>query len=122
MDEDKPLDETILRASMARDLPLWSGGTRAITRTYRTQGWKGTLMAVNAIGHLAEVAWHHPDLQVSFASVTVHLTTHDSGGVTRKDLALARKIEEILMWRPSMEGSGLEGTPSDPKYAYMKYD
>jgi 4a-hydroxytetrahydrobiopterin dehydratase len=35
-----------------------------LRRKYRTEGWKGTLMVVNTVGHLAEAAWHHPDLTV----------------------------------------------------------
>ena len=58
-------------------------------------------MVVNAIGHLCEAAWHHPDLLVSYPSVTVRLNTHDAGGVTEKDMELAQKIEEVVMWRPS---------------------
>ena len=57
-------------------------------------------MVVNTVGHLAEAAWHHPDLTVSYAFVTVKLMNHAAKGVTEKDFALARKIEEVLMWRP----------------------
>ncbi len=57
-------------------------------------------MVTNAIGHLAEAAWHHPDLEVRFGSVTVRLQTHDAGGITGKDLDLARQIEAVVLWRP----------------------
>jgi len=33
-----------------------------IRRTFRASGWKGTLMVINAVGHLAEAAWHHPNI------------------------------------------------------------
>ena len=108
---------------IATDLPRWRYEDGFIKRTYKTQGWKGTLMAVNAIGHLAEAAWHHPDLVASYPSVEVRLQTHDAGGITDRDFALARKIEDVVMWRPGREGGALEGAPeNDERFAYIKYD
>lgn len=119
---DAILDEAIVRERLAADLPRWRLEAGSIRRTYRTHGWKGTLMVVNAVGHLAELAWHHPDLSVSYASVAVRLTTHDAGGVTEKDVALASKIEEVVTWNPAADDALLEGTPSDPRYAYVIAD
>jgi 4a-hydroxytetrahydrobiopterin dehydratase len=108
---------------LAAELPHWRVDNGCLKRRYQTGGWKGTLMAVNAIGHLAEAAWHHPDLAVSYAAVEVSLSSHDAKGITDKDFALARKIEEVLTWRPGTEAGGaLEGTPDDPRYTYLKYD
>ena len=108
---------------LAADLPKWTYEDGWIRRKYKTSGWKGTLMVVNTVGHLAEAAWHHPDLNVSYAFVTVKLMNHAAKGVTEKDFALARKIEDVLMWQPGSEAdSALEGTPDDPRFKYMKYD
>jgi 4a-hydroxytetrahydrobiopterin dehydratase len=80
-------------------------------------------MVVNAVGHLAEAAWHHPDLTVSYAFVTVKLVTHSAKGITEKDFALAKKIEEFMQWQPGKEGGALEGTPNeDQRFKYIKYD
>jgi 4a-hydroxytetrahydrobiopterin dehydratase len=79
-------------------------------------------MVVNAVGHLAEAAWHHPDITLSYAWLEVRLTTHTAKGITEKDLALAKKIEEVVAWQPGLEGGALEGTPTDPRFAYIKYD
>jgi 4a-hydroxytetrahydrobiopterin dehydratase len=49
---------------------------------YKTPSWKGTLMAVNTVGHLARGAWRHPDLTLSYAWLEVKLMTHDAKGVT----------------------------------------
>ena len=92
-------------------------------RTYKTNSWKGTLMVVNTVGHLAEAAWHHPDITASYAWVEVRLVTHSAKGITMKDLELAKKIEAVVGWQPGKEGGALEGTPeSDMRFAYIKYD
>ena len=111
-----------VEARLTGELAHWTLDRGAIRRTYRTHGWKGTLMVINAVGHLAEAAWHHPDLSASWDRVEVRLTTHSAGGITDKDLTLARKIEDTVHWRPGAEGGALEGTPTDPRFAYVKYD
>ena len=121
MSDEKVYSEEEIRQRIETELPHWYYEDGWIRRKYRTSGWKGTLMVVNTVGHLAEAAWHHPDLTVSYAFVLVKLVTHSAKGVTDKDFELARKIEETLMWRPG-EGSPLEGTPDDPRFKYIKYD
>jgi 4a-hydroxytetrahydrobiopterin dehydratase len=80
-------------------------------------------MVVNTVGHLAEAAWHHPDITLSYAWLEVRLSTHSAKGITDKDFALARKIEEVVQWQPGLEGGALEGTPrDDQRFAYIKYD
>ena len=88
--------EADISKRLAAELPRWRYERGAIRRAYRTTGWKGTLMAVNAVGYLAEAAWHHPDLAVSYAALEVALSTHDAGGITDKDFALAGAIEALL--------------------------
>jgi 4a-hydroxytetrahydrobiopterin dehydratase len=81
-----------------------------IRRKFTTEGWQTTLLLVNAVGYLCEAAWHHADLAVTWGKVWVKLKTHSAGGITDKDFALARKIEEVVLWRPA-PGGPLEGTP-----------
>ncbi|MBT9595503.1 MAG: 4a-hydroxytetrahydrobiopterin dehydratase [Vitreoscilla sp.] len=110
-------------ARLQDELPQWRLEDGWIRRKYKTSGWKSTLMVVNTVGHLAEAAWHHPDLTVSYAFVTVKLMNHAAKGITDKDFELAKKIEEVVGWRPQLvEGSALEGTPDDPRFKYLKYD
>ncbi|MGH8670957.1 MAG: 4a-hydroxytetrahydrobiopterin dehydratase [Burkholderiales bacterium] len=114
-------DET--KARLAAELPQWYYEDGWIRRKYRTSGWKSTLMVVNAIGHLAEIAWHHPDLTVSWGFVTVKLMNHAAHGITDKDFALAGKIEEVVHWQPAKEGGPLEGTPQDDqRMKHVRYD
>lgn len=107
---------------LAGDLRHWTLQDGTIRRVYRTHGWKGTLMVVNAIGHLAEAAFHHPDLIAGYTRVEVRLSNHDAGGITDKDFELAAKIESVVQWQPARDGGALTGTPSDPRFAYIKYD
>jgi 4a-hydroxytetrahydrobiopterin dehydratase len=82
-----------------------------LRRKYNTDGWPTTLMLVNTIGYLSEAAYHHPDLAVTWGKLWVKLKTHVSGGITDKDFALARVIEDHVLWRPDPD-SALEGTPN----------
>ncbi len=112
-----------VEARLKDELPHWYLEEGWIRRKYKTSGWKGTLMVVNTVGHLAEAAFHHPDLSVSYAFVIVKLMNHAAKGITNKDFDLARKIEQVVMWQPGKEeGSALEGTPEDPRFKYIKYD
>ena len=110
-----------VEARLAAELPGWYFEDGWIRRKYKTSGWKATLMVVNTVGHLAEAAWHHPDLTVSYAFVIVKLMTHDAKGITDKDFELAQRIEDVVGWRPGA-GSSLTGTPDDPRFKYIKYD
>ena len=107
--KDATYDEAQIQERL-KDLPGWYYEDGWIRRQYKTDGWPTTLMLVNAIGYLAEAAYHHPDLAVTWGKVWVKLKNHAAGGVTDKDLELARKIEDSVLWRPS--GGALEGTPN----------
>jgi 4a-hydroxytetrahydrobiopterin dehydratase len=93
-----------------RGLAGWHLEDGWLRRKYTTEGWQATLVLVNAIGFLAEAAYHHPDLAVTWGKVWVKLQTHSAGGITDKDFALAQKIEELALWRPAA-GGPLEGNP-----------
>jgi 4a-hydroxytetrahydrobiopterin dehydratase len=108
---------------LKRDLPHWKLEGGWIRRKYKTNSWKGTLMVINTVGHLAEAAWHHPDITASYAWVEVRLMNHAAKGITDKDFELAAMIEKVVQWQPGSEGGALEGTPAtDQRFAYVKYD
>ena len=121
--KERVYSESEIKAKLEAELPKWYFEEGWIRRKYKTEGWKGTLMVVNTIGHLAEAAWHHPDLTVSYAFVIVKLCTHSAKGISDKDFELAKKIESVIHWQPKLEGKGLEGTPNeDQRFRYIKYD
>jgi pterin-4a-carbinolamine dehydratase len=121
MTDEKTYTPAEIGQRLATALPAWDYAEGCLRRQYRTSGWKGALLVVNTIGHLAEAAWHHPDLKISYDSVVVDLKTHSANGITDKDFELAHKIEETVQWRPAV-GSALEGTPDDPRFRYLYYD
>lgn len=112
-------EDADIAARLTGPLASWRLEDGHLCRTYRTGAWKSSLMVVNAIGHLAELAWHHPDLEVGFMAVTVRLQTHDANGITDRDFELAAKIESFIGWQPRREGGALEGTPDDPQFRYL---
>ncbi len=104
-------EEQIAGILQEMNLNQWYLEEGWLRRKYNTDGWPTTLMLVNAIGYLCEAAWHHADLAVTWGKVWVKLKTHSAGGITDKDFALAQKIEEIVLWKPT-PGGALDGTPN----------
>ena len=119
---ERTYSDAEIQEILKRDLPAWRLEEGWIRRTYKTHSWKSTLMVINTVGHLAEAAFHHPDLTASYAWVEVRLMNHAAKGVTDKDFELARKIEVVVGWQPGKAGGALTGTPEDPRFAYIKYD
>ena len=119
---DETFDEATITKRLSEELPHWYYENGWIRRKYRTTGWKGTLMVINTVGHLAEAAWHHPDIAASYAFVIVKLMNHAAKGITEKDFELAKKIEEVVHWQPGVEEGSLEGTPTDQRFRYVRYD
>jgi len=108
--QDRTYSAAEAKEHLAR-LPGWSIADGWLTRRFATDGWGTTLMLVNAIGFAAEAADHHPDLAVAWSSVTVKLSTHSAKGITDKDFELARRIDEVALWRPEPgRAAGLTGT------------
>ena len=121
--KEKTYSEAEITERLQKELPKWRYENGWIRRKYKTNSWKGTLMVINTVGHLAEAAWHHPDLAASYAFVEVKLMNHAAKGITDKDFELAKKIEDVIQWQPGSEGGALEGTPhGDQRFAYIKYD
>jgi 4a-hydroxytetrahydrobiopterin dehydratase len=84
--------------ALARELtgvPGWQRDGDAIQRTWRFADFKTAMIFVNGVAALAEKANHHPDLTIHYNEVTLRLWSHDAGGLTARDFALARAIEVI---------------------------
>lgn len=73
----------------------WTRRGSAITRTFQFKGFPEATAFVSRLVGPAEAMNHHPDVDVRYNKVTVTLSTHDSGGVTENDLALAERIDAL---------------------------
>jgi 4a-hydroxytetrahydrobiopterin dehydratase len=86
------LSDTDVQAGLAQ-LSGWERAGDEIVKTYECASFPAAIAFVVQIGFAAEKANHHPDLDIRWRKVKVALTTHDQGGLTTKDLDLARAIE-----------------------------
>ena len=73
----------------------WNLQEGMIVRTFAFADFAAAMRFVNAIAQAAEAADHHPDIDIRYNKVTLALTTHDSGGLTEKDFALAAEADTI---------------------------
>lgn len=92
--ERRLLTKTELEQSLAT-LGGWQTAARAIKCSRKFANFAEALEFVNAVGELAESADHHPDITFGWGYADILLTTHDRGGVTDVDMALARQIDAI---------------------------
>lgn len=76
-------------------VPEWTRKGAVISRTCQFKDFPAAIQFVNAVARLAEEAWHHPDIDIRWNKVTLALTTHDAGGLTEKDFALAQKFDRL---------------------------
>lgn len=93
------MPELLTDADVARELaalPGWERRGDAIAKRFQLATFPDAIAFVVRVGFLAEAANHHPDLDVRWRSVTVSLSTHDAGGLTALDVALAGKIEGVV--------------------------
>ena len=78
------------------DLSGWERVDNALRRSVKFPGFLDGIEAVRRIADAAEAADHHPDIDIRWRTVTFELSTHSEGGITQKDLALAREIDAIV--------------------------
>ena len=76
-------------------LPGWDRNGDEIVRTIRFPEFMDGIRFIAQVAELAEAVDHHPDIDIRWNKVTLTLTTHDEGGLTEKDFALARKFDEL---------------------------
>jgi len=73
----------------------WSVQGKAIERTFEFPNFVEAMGFVNRLAEAAEAVNHHPDITINYNKVKLSLTSHDSGGVTQRDLRMAGKINEL---------------------------
>ena len=77
----------------------WERDGDSLVKSVKGEDFAAALAYVNAVAAKAEAADHHPDIDIRWNTVKLRLSTHSEGGITDKDLALARQID--LVEQPS---------------------
>ena len=88
------LNASQIKSALAT-VPEWKRSGPVIARTFQFKDFVAAMKFVNRIAKLAEKAWHHPDIDIRWNKVTLALTTHSEGGLTKKDFELAGKFDRL---------------------------
>jgi len=88
------LSEDEITAAVSRAAG-WERTGDSITRTVKLGDFRDAIIYVGAVAHLAQAANHHPDIAISWNTVTLTLSTHSAGGLTAADFALAGQINAL---------------------------
>lgn len=91
-----PLLDDRQRREVSGHLPEWTMSTTTLSREVTATTFAGAIAWVVAIADAAETLDHHPDIDIRWRTLRLVLTTHDSGGITGRDAALAQRIDEIV--------------------------
>lgn len=89
------LNSTELNEELTK-LHGWSVQDGELTKSFSFSTFPDGISFVNRVADLAEDASHHPDIVINYATVTLRLSTHSEGGITRTDTDLARRIDGLL--------------------------
>ena len=88
------LDDAEIERLLA-DIEGWERAGEAIRKEFKRDDFVGSVEFVRALVEPAEEMGHHPDLEISWDTVTVTITTHSEGGLTSNDFELARRIDAL---------------------------
>jgi 4a-hydroxytetrahydrobiopterin dehydratase len=75
------------------DLPGWTAGGQAISRTFQAPDFLAGVQMVVEVAQAAEEMDHHPDIDIRWRTLHLTLSTHSAGGVTQLDVELAHRID-----------------------------
>ncbi|MEE4660772.1 MAG: 4a-hydroxytetrahydrobiopterin dehydratase [Halieaceae bacterium] len=87
-----PLEESEIRSALA-DVPAWERDGDRIRREFSFSSFVEAFGFMSSVALLAEKADHHPEWRNVYNRVVIELTTHDAGGLSERDFALARAID-----------------------------
>lgn len=87
-----PLSDIEIHRQLAT-IAGWSRRGNALVRTYEFPGFAQAIAFVDRIATIADAHEHHPDIDIRYNKVILHLSTHSAGGITDNDFVLARAID-----------------------------
>lgn len=73
----------------------WHREGEEIVRTYEFDSYLDGIGFASGAGGVAEDAWHHPEMRITWGEVEIRLTTHDAGGITERDIDLAERFDDL---------------------------
>jgi len=88
------LSATELEASV-KNLPQWKVEDGTLVREWKFADFVAAMAFVNQVAEAAEKAQHHPDIDIRYNRVRLGLVTHDAGGITAKDVEMARTLDRV---------------------------
>ena len=88
------LTDSEIEQSLSK-LPGWQRNGIAIQRIFQFPDFKAAMDFVNKVAVAAEIANHHPDIDIRYNKVIMALVSHDSGGVTQRDVKMAERINQV---------------------------
>ncbi len=74
----------------------WTVEGEAICRTFAFGDFSGAIDFVNSVAEAARIVDHHPDIDIRYDEVTLRISTHDVGGLTGRDFALAQAVDALV--------------------------
>lgn len=96
MGDIEKLDNDVI-GDRLEDFPEWSQSGDTLQRTFVFDDFNEAMSFVNRVARLAEAQQHHPDILIRYNKVTLTLTTHDAGGVTKRDFTLAGSLNGVAV-------------------------
>jgi len=92
----KKLNAVQIKSALGK-IPGWQKKAAVISRKFQFKDFPAAMKFVNAVARVAEKEQHHPDIDIRWNKVTLALTTHDAGGLTKKDFALAKTSDGLSL-------------------------
>jgi 4a-hydroxytetrahydrobiopterin dehydratase len=93
MAKKRPKLDTEAVEAWLKDRRGWKLKDEVLSKEFKFKSFRDSIVFTNRVATLADDANHHPDIDIRYSKVTLHLTTHDSGGITDKDLELAKAVD-----------------------------
>lgn len=81
---------------LLKKIPEWDHEKKKIFRVIEFDEFMDGIDFVDGVAEIAEESGHHPDIDIRWCTVTLHLTTHEQGGLTEADFELAKRIDHLI--------------------------
>jgi len=91
-----PILTSVQISEALASLPEWNLESGALVKSFSFADFVPAMRFVNDVAAIAEQAGHHPDIDIRYNRVRLALSTHDAGGITEKDVAVAGAVSRLV--------------------------